>query len=308
MAGRLRTKLDRYYSVAGESDPVQIEFPKGAYVPRFRFQQDTLQANLTEVSAAVSEQKQPALFNDRPRKAGNRRWRVAAYFVAGLLLVLSLGLFFGSRRQVAPFEQRPYRTSPLTDAPGRESGPTISPDGREIAFAWDTNGNQFDICLMRVDGTGLKRLTDTPDPEFSPAWSPDGRQIAFIRVRDYEAFIVVRPVAGGSERVVKAFRAAAGSWSSSLDPVFDDIGPVWSPDGLHLVYSDLTDQHATGLKLKSQQAISNVSRQRTTSQRTSAISIRDTPWTANISPTHISLLMAAATYTFSNESHGTCGV
>jgi adenylate cyclase len=36
LAGRLRTSLERYYSTSGRKDPIQIEVPKGAYVPVFR--------------------------------------------------------------------------------------------------------------------------------------------------------------------------------------------------------------------------------------------------------------------------------
>jgi hypothetical protein len=38
-AGRLRTKLARYYESAGRDDAVIIEFPKGSYVPAFRKRQ-----------------------------------------------------------------------------------------------------------------------------------------------------------------------------------------------------------------------------------------------------------------------------
>ena len=35
-AGRLRTRLDRYYASEGQNDAIQIELPKGGYVPLFR--------------------------------------------------------------------------------------------------------------------------------------------------------------------------------------------------------------------------------------------------------------------------------
>jgi adenylate cyclase len=40
-AGRLRRSLERYYFLSGQSDPIQIEIPKGAYVPTFRRLPDT---------------------------------------------------------------------------------------------------------------------------------------------------------------------------------------------------------------------------------------------------------------------------
>ena len=35
-AAKLREKLAEYYGGAGQSDPIIIDIPKGAYVPRFR--------------------------------------------------------------------------------------------------------------------------------------------------------------------------------------------------------------------------------------------------------------------------------
>ncbi len=39
-AGRLRRALERYYLVAGTEDPIQIDIPKGHYVPRFTLRAD----------------------------------------------------------------------------------------------------------------------------------------------------------------------------------------------------------------------------------------------------------------------------
>jgi hypothetical protein len=36
-ASRLRQKLAEYYLSAGEADPIRIDYPKGSYVPTFRF-------------------------------------------------------------------------------------------------------------------------------------------------------------------------------------------------------------------------------------------------------------------------------
>jgi tetratricopeptide (TPR) repeat protein len=43
-ARRLRLKLAEYYQHEGLDDPVVIELPKGAYIPRFRFRSTTIQA------------------------------------------------------------------------------------------------------------------------------------------------------------------------------------------------------------------------------------------------------------------------
>ena len=51
----------------------------------------------------------------------------------------------------------------LTDHPRQDVSPALSPDGTQIAFMSDrdtaeTNG-AFDIYVMRVDGSGVRRLT-----------------------------------------------------------------------------------------------------------------------------------------------------
>jgi len=60
-----------------------------------------------------------------------------------------------------------------------------SPDGGLIAF--EVTGRhrpgdkdlQSDLAVIRLDGTGERRLTSTRSLETSPVWSPDGTQIAF---------------------------------------------------------------------------------------------------------------------------------
>ena len=97
----------------------------------------------------------------------------------------------------------------------------VSADGW-VAFA--TTLVQEDIYLMRIDGTGLRKLTDDPAKDRRPVWSPDGRQLAFYSNRSgrYEAWTVDRD--GGNLR-----QRTTTPGSESL------IFPNWSPDGRSLV-------------------------------------------------------------------------
>ena len=92
--------------------------------------------------------------------------------------------------------------------------PSVSPDGRTIAFASKRSGT-FDIYVMNADGTRTRRLTSTPHDDGNPTWSPDGSRIAFGRgVGD----LYVMNADGTGARAVTKGRA-------------EETEPAWSPDG-----------------------------------------------------------------------------
>jgi Tol biopolymer transport system component len=65
----------------------------------------------------------------------------------------------------------------LTDSPGLDEGPELSPDGTKIAFSSARDGQQ-EIYVMDADGSNPRRLTDNPARDESPDWQAlpfDGR-------------------------------------------------------------------------------------------------------------------------------------
>src|SRR5262249_2390502 len=91
---------------------------------------------------------------------------------------------------------------PLTSYPGDEWAPSFSPDGNQVAFAWNgPSQDNYDIYVKLV-GTGPPvRLTSNAADDLSPAWSPDGRFIAFLRILSNErSAVFLIPAIGGPER------------------------------------------------------------------------------------------------------------
>ncbi len=67
-------------------------------------------------------------------------------------------------------------TSPQVDS----CDPEWSPDGRNITFSSDRDGDR-DIFRMRADGSRVRKLTQNHIMDSQPAWSPDDKQIVFTQ-------------------------------------------------------------------------------------------------------------------------------
>ena len=70
--------------------------------------------------------------------------------------------------------------------------PSLSPDGKVIAFRWAN-----DIWTVDIQGGEAKRLTFHPDSDSQPRFSPDGSKIAFVSNRTGSDQIYVMPSQGG---------------------------------------------------------------------------------------------------------------
>ena len=71
----------------------------------------------------------------------------------------------------------------LTNHPAWDSSPAWSPDGMQIAFSSNRDGNK-EVYVMNADGTNPINLTNHPAADSGPDWSPDGTRIAFSSNRD----------------------------------------------------------------------------------------------------------------------------
>jgi Tol biopolymer transport system component len=114
------------------------------------------------------------------------------------------------------------RLIPITHGSMLNGSPCVSPDGEWLTFnSW---GQQEDIFVIRVDGTGLRQLTDDTHKDRIPRWSPDGKRIAFYsnRTGSYEIWLI-NPDGSGLKQLTTA-------------PESDQTQPAWSPDGSQIVF------------------------------------------------------------------------
>ena len=71
----------------------------------------------------------------------------------------------------------------LTTGVGREFNPHFSPDGTQIAFSGEYDGN-IDVYVLSASGGVPRRLTYHPGADVAIGWTPDGTRILFRSSRD----------------------------------------------------------------------------------------------------------------------------
>ena len=139
----------------------------------------------------------------------------------------------------------------LTDNPKYDAEPVVSPDGKQVVFGSQREGD-FDIYLMNIDGSGVRRLTDRVGYDGGPWFSPDGKKIVwrawYPETEEEKAlwkdcmennYIVAVPLdiwvmdADGSNKR-RLLHNGATNWA-----------PSWHPDGKRIIFSsNMDDWHA----------------------------------------------------------------
>ena len=114
----------------------------------------------------------------------------------------------------------------LTSGTGDETDPAFSPDGKQIAFTAEYDGN-VDVFVVPASGGVPKRLTWHPAPDRVLGWTPDGKRIIFTSPRTaYSRFneLFTVPVEGGVEEKL---------------PLPSGYQASMSPDGQSIAYEPI---------------------------------------------------------------------
>ncbi len=115
----------------------------------------------------------------------------------------------------------------LTSSPGVESNPCFSPDGSQLAFTGEYDGN-VDVFIVPAGGGVPRRLTWHPASDIVLGWTPDGKRILFTSGRNaYSRFYELYTVGldGGLEEKV---------------PLPMGFEGAYSPDGSRIAYVPLS--------------------------------------------------------------------
>ncbi|HEV2689630.1 MAG TPA: protein kinase [Bryobacteraceae bacterium] len=157
----------------------------------------------------------------------------------------------------------------LTIDPGLSTDPSISRDGKLLAYASDRSGQgNLDIWVRQIGGGQPIQLTTDPADDSEPDFSPDGTRIAFHSERGGGGVYVIPALGGSEERLADGGRrprfspdgsqiaywagvaemkvrasfsrvytmSSRGGSPRAIDPDFTARWPVWTPDGKSLLF------------------------------------------------------------------------
>jgi tricorn protease len=119
----------------------------------------------------------------------------------------------------------------LTSDVGLEFNPLFSPDGKQIAFSGEYDGN-IDVYVVPTAGGEPKRLTFHPSVDVAVGWMPDGKNILFSSGRtSYSRFnkLFTLPAEGGTPTELPLPMGEQGAFS---------------PDGTRLAYVPFWNRRA----------------------------------------------------------------
>ena len=110
-----------------------------------------------------------------------------------------------------------------------------TPDGKQIIFSANKNNADtnclfppcnWDVFIVRADGTHLRQLTFGPDQELVPRVSPDGRKVLFTSISGLTDSGLYTMNLDGSQ--IARVKTPPGLLAGTAD---------WSPDGTRIVFS-----------------------------------------------------------------------
>src|SRR6202049_2762322 len=155
-----------------------------------------------------------------PARKG-RRWLIATLGALALLGAAGLG-FLARGLKPGAEDSSATQLRRLTDFVGMEEFPSLSPDGKSVAFTADVSGRRQIWVRLLAGGTPLQVTQDGADHQY-PRWSPDSSSLIYFSPSQ-------EPDGEGKIWQISALGGTARPLVSSLG------GGDLSHDGKHIAY------------------------------------------------------------------------
>src|SRR5437867_1246737 len=126
--------------------------------------------------------------------------------------------------------------SQLTDGPGYDAQPDVSPDGKYVAYV-SYDGARVDLLLLDLATGERDTLVNDGSVNLEPRWSPDGTRIVFVSSSFAGRWhVFVADLHRASAPRLNAVSRVTEDRDSGLPRYYYSIydhylSPTWSPDG-----------------------------------------------------------------------------
>ena len=131
----------------------------------------------------------------------------------------------------------------LTDGPGYDYQPDVSPDGRRVVYS-SYRSDQVELRVLDL-GTGADApLVSNEAVNLEPRWSPDGSKVAFVSTAfegRWHVFTLDVQAGGAPVRITTDHDSKLPRYYYSVWDHF--ISPTWSPDGRDRKSTRLNSSH-----------------------------------------------------------------
>jgi Tol biopolymer transport system component/DNA-binding winged helix-turn-helix (wHTH) protein len=215
--------------------PIYIEtLPKVGY----RWKTAVSEVNSTDSQILFSSQG-----TQNTQRVQRKVW--IAWSLSIIAIVLG-GVWFYEGNKSKGIASQHYKMSaisPLTSATGTEDTPTISPDGKTLAYAHQpSDGEYSQIVLKDIQSQQVVAILpftkDQRRHQFAPRFSPDGKSLAFTQYSQNNADCGVYIV---NLQKLDAHTKVSDCASRFWMPV------DWTPDGKSIVYTQETANNTRAL-------------------------------------------------------------
>jgi len=151
----------------------------------------------------------------------------------GQSLAYTLG--WGNNKEIHVYSLGGGGSVQLTSNAKDDGDPAWSPDGSKIVFSRNdpsASGPEFDLWVMRADGSNQTQLTKAHGWEVHPDWSPDGQTIVYTHGKT------------GAANQLWTVGATGSAGPQQITRGTSSFMPAWSPKGTHIVFARGKDEEA----------------------------------------------------------------
>ena len=193
-----------------------------------------LRADLKRLKRDTESGTKPKIVASRPqRRSRLTLWTGVSLLIA--VLVVCAIVIWRKSVGVAPADSSQWVQ--LTNLTGEIFEPTLSADGRMLAFLRETGGSAQLYVKLLPDGEPVQLTHDETKNKLAPIFSPDGSRIAYgTSGLNWETWVV--PVLGGQPQLLLS-NATGLSWIDAGHVMFSEI-----KSGVHLAVVTATESRS----------------------------------------------------------------